>query len=71
VVIVLVIGPNVSVFKPDRKLWIFKGSKIPSATSFEGDVKPSLHVVRFYVKLKILAEYNRDTSFAKFKDISR
>jgi hypothetical protein len=47
-----------------------KAIKICSMTSFKGQVKPSTHVVRFYGMLKTPAEYDRDTSFDKFKDIS-
>jgi hypothetical protein len=28
--------------------WIFKGDKIRSTTSFEGEVKPQLHVIKRY-----------------------
>jgi hypothetical protein len=38
-------------------------------TSVGMDIKPSAHVLRFYGMLKIPAEYDRDTSLAKFKDI--
>jgi hypothetical protein len=45
--------------------------KIRSMPSLGGEVKPSAHVVRFYAKLNIPAEYDRDTMSAKFKNISR
>jgi hypothetical protein len=40
-VIVLAIGPKVRGFKPGLGQWIFKGEKIRSTTSFEGEVKLS------------------------------
>jgi hypothetical protein len=62
---VLDIGPEVRGFKPDRGRLIFKGDKIRSRRSFGGEVKPSASC------RKIPAEYDRDTTSAKFKDSSR
>jgi hypothetical protein len=45
--------------------------KIRSTTSFGGEVKPSVPVQIFYGILKILEKYDRDTTPAKSKDISR
>jgi hypothetical protein len=36
---VLATGPNVCVFRPGRRRWIFKGPKIRGKTSFGGEVK--------------------------------
>jgi hypothetical protein len=47
-----------------------KTIEIHSTTALGGGVKPSAHVVKFYGMLKIPAEYDRDTSSAKFKGIS-
>jgi hypothetical protein len=67
---VLAIGPKVRGFRHDRGRWILKTIEIHSTTALGGEVKPSAHVVKFYGMLKIPAEYDRDTSSAKFKDIS-
>jgi hypothetical protein len=42
-----------------------KAIKVRGTTSFGGEAKPSARVVRFYDMLKILAEYDRDTSPVK------
>jgi hypothetical protein len=70
-VIVIVTGLKVRGFKPGRGRRIFKSDRIRSTTSFEREVNPPAHVARFYGRLKIPAEYDRDTSSAKVKDISR
>jgi hypothetical protein len=44
--------------------------KIRNMTSFGGGGGSWPHIVRFYGMLKIPAEYDRDTSLAKFKYIS-
>jgi hypothetical protein len=49
VVNVLAIGRNVRRFKTSRAQWIFKGDKILSTPSFGGKVKPSIHVIWFYI----------------------
>jgi hypothetical protein len=46
-------------------------SKSAALFSSEGKYSRLPHVVRFYGMLKILAEYDRDITSAKFKDISR
>jgi hypothetical protein len=45
--------------------------KIRSTSSFGGEVKPSVHVVRFYGMLKIPADYVGKTSPSKRTEISR
>jgi hypothetical protein len=45
--------------------------KIRNTNSFQGEVKPLDSCRKFYDMLKIPAEYDRDTSPVKFKDISR
>jgi hypothetical protein len=45
--------------------------KICSTPPFGEDVKPSARYRRFYDILKIPAEYNRDSTTVKFKDIYR
>jgi hypothetical protein len=40
--------------------------KICGTTSFRGKARPSAHVVRFYCILNNPAEYEKDTSSAKF-----
>ena len=44
---VLAFGTQVRGFKPDRSRWIFQGEKILSATSFGGEVKPSVPCRKF------------------------
>jgi hypothetical protein len=51
----------------DGFLWAIK---IRRTISFGREVKASSHVVGFFGMLKITEEYERDTSSAKFKDIS-
>jgi hypothetical protein len=65
-VIVLATGPKVRGFKLGIRRWTFKGDKIRSTTSFEGEgVAPCRKILQ---QLKIPAEYDRDTSSAKFTD---
>jgi hypothetical protein len=71
VVIVLAIGPKVRGFKPGRGRWILRAINIPSISFFEGKYSHRPHVVRFYGMLKNPAEYDRDSSSAKFSAISR
>jgi hypothetical protein len=67
VVIMLVIGPKVCRSKPGRGLWIFKDDiKIRSTTSSERKWSRWPHIVRFYGKLKNLAEYESDVSSENF-----
>jgi hypothetical protein len=49
----------------------FKLDKTHSTTSFIEELKPSASFLRFCGMLKNPAEYDRDTSSAKFKNISR
>jgi hypothetical protein len=46
---VLAFGTQVRGFKPGQSHQIFKGEKIPSTSSFEGEVKPSVLCHRFAV----------------------
>jgi hypothetical protein len=66
---VLATGPKVREFKPSRGLCV-RVIKI-NTPSFGGEVKPSAPCRSIYGLLKIPAECDRDTTSAKFKDISR
>jgi hypothetical protein len=59
-IIVFAIGPKVRGFKPGRGQWIFKGNNIRRTPSFGGEVKPSVHVLRFTARYPTTMK--RDTS---------
>jgi hypothetical protein len=69
--IVHVIGPKVRGFKPADRDGFLRAIKIRSTTSFGVVVSRRPHAVIVYGILKIPAEYDRDTSPAKLRDISR
>jgi hypothetical protein len=58
-------------FKPGRERWIYKDNKLRKTTSFGvGEVKPSAPCRKILHHVKDPAEYDRDTSPAKLKEIS-
>jgi hypothetical protein len=64
-------GPNVRVFKPSLKRYIFKGDKNPEHYFLQRERKAvDPNVVIFHGIKKKTAEYERDTSPAKLTDIS-
>jgi hypothetical protein len=63
-------GPTDSGLKPGRRWWTFKGEKSIARLRSDGEKCRRSHVVRFYSMLKIPTEYYKDTSKAKFRDIS-
>jgi hypothetical protein len=58
----LAIRPKVRRFKPGRRQWIFKGNKICSMLSFEGEVKPEAPRQDSMACKKSLASMNKNTS---------
>jgi hypothetical protein len=69
-VIVLVIGPKVRVFKPGRGRWIFNGDKNPYYDFLRGEIKALVPCRKILWNFKEPYEYERDTSPAKLTDIS-
>jgi hypothetical protein len=67
---VLAIGLKVRRFKPGRGDGFLRAIKIRSTPSFGGELVHRLPVSRFYDMAKIPAEYYRDTTSAKFKNLS-
>jgi hypothetical protein len=64
------IGPSVCGYIAGRGRWIFKDDKIRSTPFFGGKWIHWPYVVKFYWMLKIPAEYDRDITVDKFKNIS-
>jgi hypothetical protein len=67
---VLAIGPKVHRFKPGRGDGFLMAIKIRSTPSFGGELVHRLPASRFYDMVKIPAEYYRDTTSSKFKNLS-
>jgi hypothetical protein len=67
----LAIGPKVHRFKPGWGDGFLGVIKICSMPSFRGEVKPLAPWHKCLRHVKNLAQYERDTASAKFKDVSR
>jgi hypothetical protein len=67
----LAVEPRVCGFKPGVGDGVLMSIKIRSTPSFGGEVSRRPHAKGFYGMLKNLAKYDRDTTSAKFKGISR
>jgi hypothetical protein len=71
VVIMLALKTEVSVLKPGRGWWMFKGDKNPYHNFLRRGIKVYGKSHNFYGMLQIYVEYGRDTSPPKITDISR
>jgi hypothetical protein len=71
IVIVFAIWPKVVGSNPAKDDGLLRAIKIRSTTSSRGEVKPSTPCHKVHGMLNIPAEYDTDTSSAKFKNISR
>jgi hypothetical protein len=71
VVIMLVIEPKFRGFIPGRGWWFLGPIKIRGSICFRGWQEQSNPRRKILWHIKDPAEYNRNTSLAKFKDISR